>query len=50
MRNLIFSLLLLSGEAANAQESILDFAEGYSIQFDGLARKTIQLNLLDFTL
>ena len=29
MRNLIFSLLLLSGVAAKTQESILDLAEGY---------------------
>ena len=33
MRNLIFSLLLLSGVAANAQQSILDFAEGYEYEF-----------------
>ena len=39
MKHLIMSLLLLTGIAANAQESILDLAEGYkyelSIPFPG---------------
>ena len=39
MKHLIMSLLLLTGVAANAQESILDLAEGYeyelSIPFPG---------------